>query len=908
MKKAKTLIAGIALSAMLLTGCNFNRENNPYTPGNGDTFRQQDIYMLYKAAGGELTYEEWLNTIRGSDGSSLRAGISDPDNSEGNNGDVYVNTSSWEIFLKVGGVWQSMGSIKGEKGDQGEQGPKGDQGDIGPQGPQGPAGNDGKDGQDGKDGLDGQDGASILYGYGRPDDANGRDGDCYVDLNNFDFYAKRDGHWFKVANIRDNLNWNIEVQTEMLSMMGEVLPFADLNEETMYHTYYDYYESLGIGMYIIGDDNDYNVLSDYGDKLIAAGFEYAPGESSYYGAGDYVKVTDEGVELAVSFGYFEASATYNAGNEIVVYMPPYVAPYDEDYFLENGFTKNAGWPEEVIEKAFLEDNWFGPVAEDADWFVRAEEIEGSGANIGKTRTAGWLATEGDVSEEFADALLDAGFIWEDYWEDYELPNDENTYCEIYFQGGYTLVKFVGTWMQGDEPVELPSLTEINDKIVEWFAASDIEITAPEYESSNADAYYQMSGSTIYVYGSNTDDMDAYSAACAANGYTVTYPWASYPHDFKAYFGDKTACLTVEKYSSYVSISLSKVAAPVQASASNINDFIVAYYAALNIELTAPEYPAADASAYYETSGTNQLKVKNSSTADMDAFSAAFSAAGWLVDYPWTSYPHDFKAYFGSNGSSTPCVVVEDYTTYSGYVSIRMTQAEPPVPPTQYSAAEVSAAYIEFFNEGYNIDISNAIVDYPFESENGYFNLKDSFLANGILVYDAYNSNVAEMLSFVSSLEALGWVATYDTTNELYYIEFGETGAVIEVMEQDNGTIRIGGLFVPPPVADFPAADVNAFLAQYQLGFTLSAELVATLPGSSFSFNTGSAGGYAYCYVDIPGNFAAEYEAAISPLLTAAGYTKKTDSSGSEYYANSVDHQVSFKYYANGDYTEVLFFE
>lgn len=898
MKKAKTLIAGIALSAMLLTGCNFNRENNPYTPGNGDTFRQQDIYMLYKAAGGELTYEEWLNTIRGSDGSSLRAGISDPDNSEGNNGDVYVNTSSWEIFLKVGGVWQSMGSIKGEKGDQGEQGPKGDQGDIGPQGPQGPQG---PKGDDGANGLNGQDGASILYGYGRPDDANGRDGDCYVDLNNFDFYAKRDGHWFKVANIRDNLNWNIEVQTEMLSMMGEVLPFADLNEETMYHVYDDYYESLGIGMYFIGDDNDYNVLSDYGDKLIAAGFEYAPGESSYYGAGDYIKVTDEGVELAVSFGYYEASDTYNAGNEIVVYMPPYVAPYDEDYFLENGFTKNAGWPEEVIEKAFLEDNWFGPVAEDADWFVRAEEIEGSGANIGKTRTAGWLATEGDVSEEFADALLDAGFIWEDYWEDYELPNDENTYLNIYVEGGYTLVKFVGTWMQGDEPVELPSLDEVNDKIVAWFAESDIEITAPEYESSNADAYYQMSGSSIYIYGSNTDDMDAYAAACAANGYTVTYPWASYPHDFKAYFGDKTACLTVEKYSSFVSISLSKVAAPVQASASDINDFIVSYFAALNIELTVPEYPAADASAYYETSGSNQLKVKNSSTADMDAFAAAMSAAGWYVTYPWSSYPHDFKAYFGDNGSATPCVTVEDYTTY---VSIKMSQATPPAPPTQYSAAEVSAAYVEFFG---NKNVEVEFVDYPFESENGYFTYNANGESQGYCVYNAFNTNAAELASFVAAMEALGWVSTF-YEGEGYKLAYLNTGAYLSVSFTSDTQFQFLGYYERPLETSFPLDEVNAFLTQYGMGFQFTESDAAGFvdpEGEGYSVYYGADGSYHYMTVRVSGNQLAAWEAVLIPVITAAGYQEDEDYG---YWNPISDHVARVEYNSTYDVTTLVLFQ
>ena len=1042
MKKAKKLLAGLALSAMLLTGC-----SNPYassdTNNSGDNgnFRQQDIYHLYKAAGGTMTYEEWLDTVRGADGSTFLAGAADPDNSQGKSGDIFVNTESWDVFLKVGDNWSKLGNLRGPQGEQGPQGPQGEPGRDGVDGVDGLPGKDGengkdgidgkdgkdgvdgkdgengKDGVDGKDGLDGADGSSVLNGYGAPSDDKGKDGDCYIDYSNFDFYSKNNGHWFRVNNLAEALNWDIDVQAEMLKYVGEVLPFVEFNADSFYHNYSDYYEDYGIGMYILGDDNDYDVFFDYGDRLLAAGFEYAPGTSSYYGLGDYVKTLDDGTEVAVEFQYYEATSTYNAGNQITVYIPVYIEPYTEEYWLENQFEKVSGWPADVIELAFDEPNRFGPINENGDWFKRVETKPGSGANAGKFRTTGYLTTAGDFTDVLIADLLSSGFIYSDYYNDYEFPEDENVYINASFQGGYTIIYMVGPWVERDIEIDLPGVDEINDIIVNYFNQQDTEVTCPEYTSTNADAYYEQAGTTAWrIYGSDTDDMDAFAAAMGSNGWKVTYPWSSYPHDFKAFFGNKPACVTVESYSSYVKITVSKEAAPAEGGLDDINDLVVAYYATQNLDVTCPEYTSSNADAYYEASGTTALKVMGSNTADMAAFAAALVNSGWSVEYPWASYPDDFKAYFGDtnaclkvedytsyvkisftkeyapvklslsdindlivayyaaldievvapeytsanegayyeangtsainirggsnvadmkayeaalqganwtiehfssyypddfkayfgdNGANTPCLQIEDYTSY---VKITFKQAQPPVPPTQYSAAEVSASYIEFFDEEYDIDIEMA--DYPFSSENGYFNLMDSFLANGILVYDAYNSNATEMMSFIGSLEALGWTSTYDTANDLYYIEYGETGAVIEVIDQldYNGTIRIGGLFVPPPVTAFPAAEVNAFLSTYGLDFTLSDELVATLPGSSFTFNTGTASGYAYIYVDIPGNYVAEYEAAIAPVLTAAGYTKKTDTSGSEYYANSVDHQVSFKYYASGDYTEVLFFE
>ncbi len=48
----------------------------------------------------------------------------------GENNDMHVQTSSWDLWYKTGGEWLNMGSIKGDTGDTGGKGDKGDTGDV----------------------------------------------------------------------------------------------------------------------------------------------------------------------------------------------------------------------------------------------------------------------------------------------------------------------------------------------------------------------------------------------------------------------------------------------------------------------------------------------------------------------------------------------------------------------------------------------------------------------------------------------------------------------------------------------------------------------------------------------------------------------------------------------------------
>jgi uncharacterized repeat protein (TIGR02543 family) len=86
------------------------------------------IYVKAQAAGFTGTYQEWLNSIKGADGTSLLNGTTNPTSSQGKNGDTYINTSTWDVYVKSGGNWTKVGNILGTKGVDGQDGADGEDG------------------------------------------------------------------------------------------------------------------------------------------------------------------------------------------------------------------------------------------------------------------------------------------------------------------------------------------------------------------------------------------------------------------------------------------------------------------------------------------------------------------------------------------------------------------------------------------------------------------------------------------------------------------------------------------------------------------------------------------------------------------------------------------------------------
>ena len=109
------------------------------------------------------------NGTNGTNGNTVLFGSTNPSNSStGNDGDFYVNTSTYLFFgPKAGGVWPAGTSIIGPEGATGPTGPAGatgPQGATGPTGAQGTAGTTGPQGLPGATGSVGATGAQGLAG------------------------------------------------------------------------------------------------------------------------------------------------------------------------------------------------------------------------------------------------------------------------------------------------------------------------------------------------------------------------------------------------------------------------------------------------------------------------------------------------------------------------------------------------------------------------------------------------------------------------------------------------------------------------------------------------------------------------------------------------------------------------
>lgn len=225
MKQYKKTLFVLALFGLLITSCNKvdNGDNN--NDHNSDA--RYAIYQLAVNEGYDGTYQEWLDSIKGQDGKdghspvieispegnwlidgvdtgvsakgkkgdqgpqgepgipglqgdqgnegpegapgkdghSVLSGTSNPNMSDGNVGDIYINSSSWDCFKKENNGWVLIGNIKGQQGEAGKDGAPGEDGNPGEQGPRGPQGTQGIQGNPGEDGKS----AYELYIEAHPD-------------------------------------------------------------------------------------------------------------------------------------------------------------------------------------------------------------------------------------------------------------------------------------------------------------------------------------------------------------------------------------------------------------------------------------------------------------------------------------------------------------------------------------------------------------------------------------------------------------------------------------------------------------------------------------------------------------------------------------------------------------------
>ncbi len=119
----------LLLTSLVISGCAVSKsttsENSSTSSQSETEQRIREIYQAYvknvtDAGGTPLSYEEWLASIKGEkgdpgipgkDGTSLITGNGVPNNSIGKDGDSYIDSLTWDFYVKNNGVWQIVGNI-----------------------------------------------------------------------------------------------------------------------------------------------------------------------------------------------------------------------------------------------------------------------------------------------------------------------------------------------------------------------------------------------------------------------------------------------------------------------------------------------------------------------------------------------------------------------------------------------------------------------------------------------------------------------------------------------------------------------------------------------------------------------------------------------------------------------------
>ena len=184
---------------------------------NGDYYLNNVNGDVYQKSGGSWSVVANIKGANGTNGATWYNGTGTPSAGLGVNNDYYLNTTNGDVYQKVIGSWSLIGNIKG---------PAGTNGATWYTGSGAPSAGLGVNGDlylstttsdvyqksggswsvicniKGATGAAGAPGSVWYNGSGAPSGATGIDGDYYLNTANSDVYYKSGGSWSVVANIK----------------------------------------------------------------------------------------------------------------------------------------------------------------------------------------------------------------------------------------------------------------------------------------------------------------------------------------------------------------------------------------------------------------------------------------------------------------------------------------------------------------------------------------------------------------------------------------------------------------------------------------------------------------------------------------------------------------------------------
>lgn len=583
-------------------------------------------------------------------------------------------------------------------------------------------------------------------------------------------------------------DWSDEVKATMTALMGEVLPYVELDEETFY---FQYTYETGVVEFVVGDDNETNLVENYGQDLKAAGFKYVSMGSEAY----YRKTNEAGYSISLEFGYYEATAEHPAGNEIygVVEMPEFTS-----------------WPEELVKLIF--------VINDADYFdVPAFEAANAtfevdtylywgilpyGAQVlvygateaeiaayeAKLEAAGWDydAESGSATKAFPelDGIATIGAFAVD-------PEIDEETQEVVEEGYYAIIPLFSldaipteTWPAekiaaafdtlGLPAFEIPAPTSTGHTFEYRFDKGNLEY------ADETEPYYCYDN--LYINNMSAEQFAAYGETLNAAGWEGTASaggsnFTKHNDSAKATAQIKLAWTSSESYGDYATLRIYYVMSP-DPSPDWPSEALAAAFETLGLpafEVPAPEGEGVGFKFEFDSSNANYLdypaycydnvQVYGLDADGVEAYFAKLATAGWEVSYAGSSYTEFTKHFDSIKGTAT--IRFYNSSASNGYDIIRIYYIVDPDPSPVWPADEIA--------EMLGSDVTDVLPACTFEGAT--FKCYNDAYGMGVSVFVGDENIAAAMEAYADTLVAAGFVQRDDgkfaSKNNQFIVELYE---------------------------------------------------------------------------------------------------------------------------------------
>ena len=712
-------------------------------------------------------------------------------------------------------------------------------------------------------------------------------------------------------------DWNADLKDAMDLTLGEILPFASLDSKT---TEYEYYSFFGYGGVIeIQDENKKNVLTDYDTKLTKAGFAYEEVpemDEVYLRLDDEDPTGDEEEEepvfawhketylgdLWVSYAWQDEyvgpdaegkPTVYPAGNVIAASLAYYEGYYESDDFpfdlLQRFFRHYDILIDEQMVPAFEAASADAYYQFDASWASYFDWVD--------------VYVNYATSEElkaYKDALVAAG--WTVTSEDTEEAED----WRLTYENSGAWVDLVDYTYEEEEPYValsfyyiLPPVFEIGfEEADAMFAEAGIDAPLAAYEGEalyfDVESYPEDGEVIYYIDGSSHDEMDAFAEALEEAGWTLEADrWG----DYTGYYGRTQANVYIGDYIDYSlgCIVVEFTIGPEVFTEINFSEALEVFdYYGFEVLLPAYRTYTEGRLTYQVSEDGLQYLIKGTTEEELNAFVAVLAACGWDM-----TAQNSYGDCSGSYGNVS--IEIENWIGFY-YDGVIITFS------VNRWDSELIAAYYAYMGIEGEVPVPVYVSSY----EDVKFEFDASWVSYGYPLYaDVYNTTEEDLWGdgleedgYFGLLDEAGWSLTNYVFEDDYSafewsMQVGEYDAFIYVYNylESDGYVEFAFYakeHVNPAVVTetFPFEELNGFLDDYDLGFTLTAALPLPAGETEYTYSTGSSNGWHYFEITVNGDVTEEWNAALTDILTAAGYELKTSTSGSEYWANEDDHQVS----------------